>query len=233
MSEEDSSHRRDWKTTFGVGCLVGVFLAMVGILLFSQCNVGDQSVLSALTLQTGSIVDISGSEPEYTLRLIQAIGILLPLFTGLLRLTTSDESEVSEGVNRYLFLGILALVFGGSTAVIGGMVSDMAGVLRIALGFVLLAFGVIAFAAGRMFREMPTEADTLDEQKQRELDDEEIQTPKLNREQDETEDDRPEDEDATSTPTESETEVEDSATETKQRDDTESEAELAPENGSE
>lgn len=220
MSEDDSFRDRDWKALFGAGTLFGVLLTMFAISLFSSQGTSNQSVFSALALRSAgdTAVSVSSSDPEYTLRLIQAIGILLPLFTGLLRLTTGDGSKVSESVNRYLFLGILALVLGGSVAVIGGMASDMAGVLRIALGFVLLAFAVIAFAAARMLREMPAEPAAAHEQNR--PDDEDTQTLETDREQGESDECTPDGEDEESASAETETEFEDSSAETDQDDGT-------------
>lgn len=161
MSEDSSSRQRDWKIIFGVGCLVGTTLTILGIYLFLSQSAGNHSMISGQILQpTGNATaNVSGSDPEYTLRLIQAIGILLPLFTGLLRLTTSDQSEVGEDINKYLFIGILLLVVGGSTAVIGGIAANMAGVLRTALVFVLLTFIMIGVVAGMMYTKMPTETE--------------------------------------------------------------------------
>lgn len=90
------------------------------------------------------------------LRLLQSVGILLPLFAGLLRFTTSDRSEVSERVNDHLLLGILGLVFAGASAVIGGMLTEKTGLLKLSLLFILSAFIVIGLAAGAMFGELTT-----------------------------------------------------------------------------
>lgn len=87
------------------------------------------------------------SDPGHTLRVIQSIGILLPLFTGLLRFTTNDQSDVSERVNDYLLLGILGLVLAGVLATLAGAVTDVAGILRISLFFVFLTFTAIGIAA--------------------------------------------------------------------------------------
>ena len=164
MVDGNSFRERDWKIIFGVGTLVGALLTALGISLTSPQGVGN------------SPVDISGSDPEYTLRLIQAIGILLPLFTGLLRLTTSDHAEVGQDINKYLFTGILLLVVGGVVAVAGGLTADMAGVLRAALVFVLLTFVMIAVVAGMMFTKMPTETVPTDETNGEAADDEREQS---------------------------------------------------------
>jgi len=145
MSEDDSFRDRDWKVIFGTGTVAGIFLTILGVSLVSPQGVGNTPV------------SVSGSDPEYTLRLIQAIGILLPLFTGLLRLTTSDYATVGQDVNRFLFTGILLLVVGGIAAVVGGLTSNMAGVLRAALIFVLLTFVLIAVVAGQMLQRVPTD----------------------------------------------------------------------------
>lgn len=113
MSEDDSFRNRDWKVIFGTRTGIGIFMTILGVSLVSPQGVGNTPV------------GVSGSDPEYTLRLIQAIGILLPLFTGLLRLTTSDYATVGGDINRFLFAGILLLVVGGIAAVVGGLTSDM------------------------------------------------------------------------------------------------------------
>lgn len=148
MFEYDSFRERDWKVIFTAGVGTGVFLMILGISLVSPQGVGNTPVT------------ISGSDPEYTLRLIQAIGILLPLFTGLLRLTTSDYATVGQDINRFLFIGILLLVVGGIVAVVGGLTADMAGILRGALIFVLFTFVMIAVVAALMFQKIPTESST-------------------------------------------------------------------------
>lgn len=101
------------------------------------------------------------SDPEHTLRVVQSIGILLPLFAGLLRFATNDQSDVSEQVNGYQLLGILGLVFGGLFATLAAMVSDVAGILKVALFFVCLTFIVIGGAAIIMFRQIPRSADRV------------------------------------------------------------------------
>lgn len=103
--------------------------------------------------------ELFNPKPGRTLRVIESVGILLPLFAGLLRLTTSDQSDVSEQVNDYLLLGILGLVLAGVLAALAGFTTNVAGILKISLFFVLLTFAVIGFAAMGMFEEIPTSTD--------------------------------------------------------------------------
>ncbi|WP_276302043.1 hypothetical protein [Halorussus lipolyticus] len=209
MVGEKSFQEYDWKIIFGVGTLVGTLLTVLSILLISPQGVGNVPA------------DISGSDPAYALRLIQAIGILLPLFTGLLRLTTSEYAEVGQDINKYLFIGILLLVVGGSIAVAGGLTADMAGVLRTALVFVLLTFVMIAIVAGLMFRKMPTEEGSPEETSGETGNDENCQTPDNNGTQNESKGQTPE-KDGTE-PAQAETKAEDAATDSEQADDTDSE----------
>lgn len=95
------------------------------------------------------------SDPGHTLRVIESVGILLPLFAGLLRFTTNDQSSVSNRVNDYLLLGILGLVVAGVFATLAGVVMDVVGVLKVSLFFVLLTFLTIGFAVVVMFRDVP------------------------------------------------------------------------------
>src|SRR6056297_2921466 len=57
------------------------------------CTVSSDRLLDSLVVAFGT------AEPTHSLRLLQAIGILLPLFTGLLRFTTDSSSGVSSNAN--------------------------------------------------------------------------------------------------------------------------------------
>lgn len=110
------------------------------------------------------------SDPRHTLRVVQSIGILLPLFAGLLRFTTNDRSDVHEQVNGYLLLGILGLVLAGGFATLAGMMSDVTGILKISLFFVFLTFTVIGVAAIDMLSGILEATRRADEQSVRRAD---------------------------------------------------------------
>lgn len=130
------------------GCAIGV---LIGVHL----------VHDLILVSSGNVAaDLFEASSGKTLRVLQSVGILLPLFTGLLRFTTSDRSDVSEQVNDYLLLGILGLVLAGASAVIAGMSTTMTGILKLSLLFVLFTFIVIGLAAGAMFGEFATETDS-------------------------------------------------------------------------
>lgn len=133
--------------------LLGACCALVGV-------AGLQQLFPDLLL-TPVVIRISenplfDSHPGYTLRVIQSIGILLPLFAGLLRFTTNDQTDVNAQVNDYLLLGILGLVLAGMVAALAGVGTNVAGILKISLFFVLLTFTVIGIATVVMFREIPS-----------------------------------------------------------------------------
>lgn len=118
-------------------------------------------------------------DPGHTLRVIQSIGILLPLFAGLLRFTTNDQSDVNDQVNDYLLLGILGLVLAGMVAALAGVGMNVAGILRISLFFVLLTFLVIGVATVTMFRDVPSSINRSSSSREQneEEEDEEEDTP--------------------------------------------------------
>lgn len=144
------------KSAFILGFLLGVCV-LVGV---SATTLPVISVeIGGGLLWFGKLVDVPlmeslGAKPQYALRLIQAIGILLPLFTGLLRFTTDDQSEVSVRINDYLVIGILGLVLGGVLAAIGGVAADTAIILKASLIAVVFTFTLIGLAAMVMLREM-------------------------------------------------------------------------------
>lgn len=143
MSEEDTCEDWNWKALLVLGCTVGAILgaglARGGFLSLSNAT-----------------ANFFGASPENTLRILQSVGILLPLVVGLLRFTTNDRSEVSERLYDHLLLGILGLVLAGASAVVAGMFTGMTGVLKPSLLFVLFTFIVIGLAAGAMFGEFTT-----------------------------------------------------------------------------
>lgn len=145
MFEDESRGGWSVEALLVVGCIVGVLLGM-GF-------VHAEFVVSPRTVMAGLFEANSGN----ALRVLQSVGILLPLFAGLLRFTTSDRSEVSERVNNHLLLGILGLVFAGASAVIAGMFTGMTGILKLSLLFVLFTFIVIGLAAEGMFGDLTTE----------------------------------------------------------------------------
>lgn len=150
--------RRDRRLIFALGCLLGLVLGVSIVYLLLRHDVGTRLLVgipeppsnATTTNATANVVD---SDPEHSLRLIQAIGILLPLFTGLLRLTTSKQSGVSENLNTELLFGIMTLVLGGTVTVGGLIATDTPVVLKLSLFFVLLTFGIIGVAAVRIFTE--------------------------------------------------------------------------------
>jgi large-conductance mechanosensitive channel len=162
---------RDWYSQgkiFVLGCLsgtaislaVGVFILSPGINSSGVVEVPFGSTANSTADSTTNVLD---AEPRYSLRLIQAIGILLPLFTGLLRFTTDDQSAVNEDVSDYLLLGILGLVLGGVFASVGGIAADTAVILKSSLIVVAFAFTLIGFAAMVMLREMTASTNQSDE----------------------------------------------------------------------
>lgn len=144
MPEEDPRDGWNGRSRLVAGCTVGVLLG-VGLV---------QAEL--LVSPSGITMDFLGTSPENSLRVLQSVGILLPLVVGLLRFTTNEQSEVNERLNDHLLLGILGLVLAGASAVIAGMFTDMTGVLKLSLLFVLFTFTVIGLAAGAMFGEFTT-----------------------------------------------------------------------------
>ncbi|USZ67456.1 hypothetical protein NGM10_12045 [Halorussus salilacus] len=144
----------------GVGICLGVVLNAVGLVPpNSRIGVGNAGVIENLGSWSGSKWENATStaldpNPEHTLRLIQAIGILLPLFTGLIRFTTDEQSSVDDRVSDFLLLGVLALVFAGLFAVIGGITSDTAAILKLSLVLVLFTLTMIGFVALSMVGEM-------------------------------------------------------------------------------
>lgn len=148
---------------FAVGLLVGGVVGASGFcyvhLTTSTAPTTRTSFVNACTVPSDTlansiVVALGGSDPTHSLRLIQAIGILLPLFTGLLRFTTDSSSDVSSRANGLLFLGIVGLVVGGVVAAFSGILTDTAIILKIALSFVVVTFFVIAWVASLMFSEM-------------------------------------------------------------------------------
>lgn len=144
------------KLLLGACC---AFVAFIGLQRFF----GSLSVFPAVI--GGLENQLLDSNPGHTLRVIQSIGILLPLFAGLLRFTTNDQSDVNEQVNDYLLLGILGLVLAGAIAAFAGMVTDVAGILKISLFFILLTFTVIGFAAIDMLSRIAESENGADSQK--------------------------------------------------------------------
>lgn len=145
MAEDDPRGGWNSKIRLAVGCTVGVLLG-VGF-VHAAFPVSPRSAAAGLfEASSGNVLPV-----------LQSVGILLPLFTGLLRFTTSDRSAVSERVNDHLLLGIFGLVFAGASAVIGGMLTEMTGILKLSLLFILSAFIVIGLAAGAMFGELTTD----------------------------------------------------------------------------
>lgn len=143
MSEEDAREDWNWKALLVVGCAVGALL---------DAGLARGGFLSP----SNATANFFGASPENTLRILQSVGILLPLFVGLLRFTTNDRSEVSERLHDHLLLGILGLVLAGASAVVAGVFTSMTGVLKLSLLFVLFTFIVIGLAAGAMFGEFTT-----------------------------------------------------------------------------
>lgn len=144
MPEEDPRDGWNGRAHLVAGCTVGVLLG-IGIV---------QTEL--LVSPSSATADFLGTSPENPLRVLQSVGILLPLVVGLLRFTTSEQSEVNERLNDHLLLGILGLVLAGASAVIASMFTAMTGVLKLSLLFVLFTFVVIGLAAGAMFGEFTT-----------------------------------------------------------------------------
>lgn len=142
--------------------LLGICCALVAFVGLYRLS-GSLTLYSAVI--TGLRAGLFDSDPGRTLRVIQSIGILLPLFAGLLRFTTNDQPDVNERVNDYLLLGILSLVFGGLFATLAAMVTTVAGILKVALFFVCLTFLVIGVATIIMFsqRSRSTERATSSE----------------------------------------------------------------------
>lgn len=116
--------------------------------LASTCSVPSEEFPSSLVIALGN------SKPTRSLRLIQAIGILLPLFTGLLRFTTDPSSKAGSRANGLLFIGIVGLVLGGVVAAFSGIFTSTALILKVALSFVVITFAIIGWVAGRMLNEM-------------------------------------------------------------------------------
>lgn len=144
MPEEDPRDGWNGRVRLVAGCTVGVLLG-IGIV---------QTEL--LVSPSSATADFLGTSPETPLRVLQSVGVLLPLVVGLLRFTTSEQSEVNERLNDHLLLGILGLVLAGASAVIASMFTTMTGVLKLSLLFVLFTFVVIGLAAGAMFGEFTT-----------------------------------------------------------------------------
>lgn len=154
----DDSSRRSRRAVFAIGCLIGIGVGTTIIYLLLRHGIGTQLVFGGSSQSSRRAVanaptNTNATEPEHWLRLIQAIGILLPLFTGLLRLTADEQSEVSEDLNTELLFGVTTLVLGGIVAVGGLIAMNTPAVLKLALLFVLLTFGTIGFAAVRIFTE--------------------------------------------------------------------------------
>lgn len=116
--------------------------------LVDTCEVSSDRLFGSFATAFGT------AEPTRSLRLLQGIGILLPLFTGLLRFTTDSSSEVSSSANGLLFLGIVGLVLGGIAAAVSGIFTSTALILKIALSFVIITFFIIAGVASKMLNEM-------------------------------------------------------------------------------
>lgn len=116
--------------------------------LVDTCKVSSNRLFGSFTAAFGT------AKPTRSLRLLQGIGILLPLFTGLLRFTTDSSSEVSSSANGLLFLGIVGLVLGGIAAAVSGIFTSTALILKIALSFVIITFFIIAGVASKMLNEM-------------------------------------------------------------------------------
>lgn len=168
MSEESWLQRRNPKHLLVAGLLTGVVTGaisgMFGICyvyltpspselgaltqLVDVCTISSDQLFSSLVVAFGTAV------PTRSLRLIQAIGILLPLFTGLLRFTTDSTAGVSSNANGLLFLGIVGLVVGGIVAAFSGIFTDTALILKISLSFVVITFFIIAGVASKMLNEM-------------------------------------------------------------------------------
>lgn len=163
MSEEDACEDWNWKALLVLGCTVGALLgaglARGGFLSLSNAT-----------------ANFFGASPENTLRILQSVGILLPLVVGLLRFTTNDRSEVSERLYDHLLLGILGLVLAGASAVVAGMFTGMTRVLKLSLLFVLFTFIVIGLAAGAMFGEFTTGAGNAEDATQEDDMDDETET---------------------------------------------------------
>jgi hypothetical protein len=152
MSENSLPETRWRRLLLGACCVFAVFVGVHRLLTDFLLSPVDIGVFES---------ELFDSDPGRTLRIIESVGILLPLFVGLLRFSTSDQSGVSERVNDYLLLGILGLVSGGVFATLAGMVTDIAGILKISLFFVFLTFAVIAVAASLMFRDVPSSMNRL------------------------------------------------------------------------
>lgn len=147
MAEEDSRGGWNSKARLIVGCTVGVLLGAGFV--HAEFTVSPRNAVAGLFEASSGNV----------LRVLQSVGILLPLFTGLLRFTTSDRSEVSERVNDYLLLGIFGLVLAGVSATIAGMLTALKGILKLSLLFILFTFIVIGLAAVAMLGEFASETD--------------------------------------------------------------------------
>lgn len=168
MSGDSFLQRYSRRRILVVSGLSGVLLGVVlGGLLSSILGIGvgtPPGFTSTPSFPSGGTIGnftatAFDADTEHTLRLIQAIGILLPLFTGLLRFTTSEELAA----NKPLLFGIFTLIIGGIVAVIGGIAADTALVLKAALVFVLFTFLVIGISAGRMLKALNTERERTDE----------------------------------------------------------------------
>lgn len=154
----DDEVLRNQRNVFVVGISIGIGIGTVGLYLLLQHGIGTGLFLSGSSPPSNQAAGnapggTTVTKPEHWLRLIQAIGILLPLFTGLLRLTTNDQSDVSGDLDTELLFGVTVLVLGGIVAVGGLIAMNTPVVLKLALFFVLLTFGTIGFAAVRIFTE--------------------------------------------------------------------------------
>lgn len=168
MSIEEWFQRQSRKKLLVAGVLTGSFvgavlgassLCYIHLTTASSSPVTHQRFVNTCTVSSdrlaGSLVVALGTaDPTHALRLLQAIGILLPLFTGLLRFTTDSSAEVSSRANGLLFIGIVGLVVGGVVAAFSGIFTSTAVILKIALSFVVVTFLIIAWVASRMFTEM-------------------------------------------------------------------------------
>lgn len=158
MSEDTAP--RDRKLVFASGCLLGAILGILVLSYLLRNDIGTQLLLGTSEISPNNAVanaPVKATDPGHWLRLVQAVGILLPLFTGLLRLTTNEQSGVSEDLNTELVFGITTLVLGGIFAVGGLIVMNTPPILKLALFFILLTFGTIGVAAARIFSETTDE----------------------------------------------------------------------------
>lgn len=165
---------RNWsrRTLLGIGCAVGtLFGGVLGVLIHAVIPpLGDGTWSNApggfllSTVSTSSVTTtLFGSNPSHTLRVLQSVGVLLPLFTGLLRFTANDQSEVNERVNDYLLLGIVGLVIAGVVASLAATLAETTAVLELSLLFVLFTFTIIGVAAVVMFEgitEVPSSSES-------------------------------------------------------------------------